>query len=418
MKFFLIVVFSVFSFTVDDIKQKIMIDKFFRGIVADNLAEDEKFVFEISCQHNTYSEMRLCIMEWIKLNPHKASELFVDKVRNIGGFNVSYTVYEYYLNPYVKRLIDKMTEAAEGNLKQETMRELSSLLFDTDWKEGDYSFELLSNNNDSFSVEKFNFYNYYKLNKKAIYDEIAAINNVYSVLSGYKVEDILGIIKKCDDYYVFFSNYISTIKNLKIIDNYHLSKLNEVLLNMKRKLILKSIAIRIRMLEQKNCKELFSKILFRLEYLNKADLKFPDFIKEAQHLWSDIENTSRILDFINENKKISQRLNRYYSCLIDYIFFVLESKILKLKFHEKIEYDLLELRNYFNSIQSKLNIENLSSYEDKRIIAENLILKIEKNSKINRKIQYIVWDNLLPFDVYFKNNSIYFGIKIVEEKLF
>ncbi|MCX7641800.1 MAG: hypothetical protein N2Z20_04115 [Elusimicrobiales bacterium] len=418
MKFLFIFIFSAFSLTIDEIQQKIIQDKFFRGIVADNLAENKEFVVEISCQRGTYSDMRLCIMEWIKENPQKASELFANKIKDTGGFKISSTIYEDYLNPYVKQIIDKMTEAARGNLNQESMRELSSLLFDANLEKYDFTVET-SNSIEKMYNENFTSSNYYKINKKAISDEISAINNVYSILSGYKVKDILGIIKNCDEYYIYFSNYISTIKNVTMIDNYHLNKLNEILFNMKKKLILKSIVIRIRMEEQQNYKEVFSKVLSRLEYLNNVNLNFSDFIKEAHYLWSEIENLSRILNFISENEKIYQKLNRYYSCLIDYIFFILESKVLKLKFHKKVELDLLELKNYFNSISfNLLNTGSISVYENKRIVAINLILEIIKVSKINRKIQYILWESLLPFDIYFRNKKIYFGIKIAEEKLF
>ncbi|MGC9070468.1 MAG: hypothetical protein ACP5IO_04065 [Elusimicrobiales bacterium] len=413
------VVFAM-SFEKTDVCNKILIDKFFRGIVADNLAEEISIVEEAGCVSQTYSQMRSCLIFWIEKNPKKACDLFEQYVKKNNRFVIKATLYEYYLNPEFKKLIDKMKTAAKDDVSYEEVREISSLLFDANFaSEGGVVVGDISNSSKQSSGKEID---YYSVNHKALDDEVLMVKMAWEYLSKYKIKDLGDIIKKTDRYYLMFTNYASVLRNVKGVDEKNIKRLFSTISDLRRYLILKSLVVKLRLNENSFMKKTeFIEIYKSLEndtYLLSLSTKsYRDFVKDVFDLWGKIDEMSNLVSFVNERDEILSFFDFKYSCFMDYIFQFLAKQLLHLRFYSDVEKKINTIKDYF----SKEDFAN--SYFDKYATMRSEFRKISEKliyvSFSHRKIQYLFWDNLLPFDFYFrKENGYYFGIKVKEEGLF
>lgn len=414
------IAFLVFSLTQDEVYQKILTDKFFRGVVADNLGENKEFVIKIACQRDTYSQMRACIIEWIENNPQEASKMFNNEVETKGGFKISSIRYEYYLNPYVKDLIDKMEKAAKGYGGIETMRELSSFMFEANFNDYENVIENPENEKTEYNnTDMIYDTNYYKLNKRAILNEISVINTVANKLSGYNVNDLGGIINDCDKYLSQVSSYLLTIKNLSVITLEQFKKLTDVLTSIKKKLILKNLVIHLRLIEDKLDPDFVKNISKALLDLSRDKYSFSEFVKKASQIWKDMESNLNDIHFIAESRTLSYIIDLYYSCFFDYLIYLIHKYILPINFYRDIEKDVADLKKYFAYVNTDIikDPAKFLIYQEKYNKAMSIFEKNSKVSRFHRFIQYIIWDNIIPYDIFFINNKRYFGIKLSQDIL-
>lgn len=412
--------FYTFSLTQDQIYQKILSDKFFRGIVADNLCEDKEFVSKISCVSPTYSEMRACVIRWIEENPEEASKIFKGRVEEQGGFKIQSVIYEYYLNPYVKDLIDKMEDAAKGYRQAEVMRELASYLFEANFN--DHKGVVETPNFDKNNEEGFqnNEIQYYKLNKKAFLDEVALINKVAGVLSDYNVKDLKGIVKSSDEYISKAMAYLLTLKNLTMITPQEFRKLTDTLANIKKRLILKAIIIHLRMVERDINRELTEeKVLNGIINLAYSNYELSDFVEKSSQIWREIEQIYTAGRFLSESRALAKRIRLYYSCFLDYLISLIHRYLIPVSFYKTLDDELERLKIYFSNIEANTLSDSPRFLEYKNNY-NKLLRTYEKNSqtgRFHRIVQYIIWDNLIPFDIFFTADKRYFGLKLSYEIL-
>ena len=401
-----------FSLNQDEVYHKILTDKFFRGIVADNLCENREFIARISCYANTYSQMRSCVMRWIEENPLEASKMFRKELDAKGEFKVSFLRYEYYLNPYVKDLIDKMEEAARSNISVERIRDLSSYLFDANF----ISYKKISNASKDMPREREDLMDqnlhYLRINRKAVSDEISAINNAASILSNYNVEDLYGLIKNSDEYMAKAMPYILTVKNLKMITPQEFDKFVETLYSVKKRLILKGLVIQLRMVENELSGEQRKVFLDGILSLAYGNYEFSDFLSRASRIWKDMETYYNTLLIISTTKEISNKLSLSYSCLLDYLIYLIHKYFLNVRFYNQIEEKILKVKNYLSTLdiskKDEIHREIYSMLGD--INEKNL-----RVSRFHRFIQYLIWDNIIPFDVFSISGKRFVGIKVQYE---
>lgn len=418
MIFLIVVLLSYINSTeADDIYSRVLTDKFFRGIVADNLAEDTSFVSEIGCVRNTYSEMRVCIIDWIEKNPKKASKLFSKKIKAEGGFKINSVLYEYYINPVFKEIIDKMQDAAQKDMSIESMRSISSFLFDFNSEYSNLNVFLPHEENLSYG-SKQDLSSYFRINQELLRDEVSKIDSIFYSLSNYKVKDLKDIIKKADEYHKSFSEYFSVIKNVKLLDKDNVERMFKKLEYMKKMIILKVLVIRLRVAESeiKNPDDkIFSKVVKDIVDLSESDLSLNSFVGRATKIWHEIDNVSKVFNFIRRNREVSLMLDFRYSCFLDFLFNFLDSYIVKGSY-EKYRKEIVELRNYFLNVS--VGESDLTNYLYNYDRSMNIINLNFKNSKKNRLIQFIIWDGFLPYDIYWLDKKKYFGFKVIEEGLF
>ncbi len=406
------------TFGKDDVCNKMLRDKFFRGIVADNLAQDISVIKETECPSNTYSELRSCLILWIENNLDKACSLFKKHVESSGGFVVNTTIYEYYINPRFKEFIDKMEDAAKGSMSSEEMRKLSSLLFDANYGNEENIGVEINERRAEVSDSKID---YYSLNRKALSDEIRTINAVWEHLSNYRVRDLGGIIRKTDDYYFRFTNYASVLRNLKGVDDKNLEKIISAVMETRRYLILKSILVKLRLNEdnfmaRSEFSGIYNTIESEIYNLSLSTKTYGDFVREVFELWKKIDEMVAVISFLNKREEIINFSGFRYSCLMDYLFQLIGKNLLNLKFYRDMQSRIDELKNFFSKkIHTDLISDKYTSMYDsyKKLSQQFLII-----STNHRRSQYLFWDNLLPFDLYFHKERLYFGIKIKEENLF
>ncbi len=418
---FLYLFFAALGFceSFEDVYNRIITDKFFRGVVADNIIENDKYKDVVEGNFYTYSELRARVMIWIEEDPKEAAKRFLEIVDKKGEYGVRYQIYDYKINPKLKELIDKMEFASKNDIKDEKIRDYASLLFEG-FKENDSQGVEINKSSKKQDYSKTLSYNYVNINADNLYKEAERVNKAYDYLKNIKIEDIGGIIEKTDAKYKEFLEHVSVLKGSKRISLEQGERLKKVLDEVLRFLTLKALLVKY-----SNIKDLayipkykvsIAKIKSDLEsyYLLKSD----NFNRDFFNLYSFMDNLERESVFINKVKEIKTALSYdIYSCFLDYLvkslspIFFPDSKYSDYKKKKK------ELCEYFSKFYENLiNSHNETDYyedaEEKIKDALEIVDLENRAGYKNRKLQFLFCDNLLPWDLYWDKNGKYFGLKI------
>ena len=402
---------NLFSQSESEIYNRILTDKFFRGVVADNIIENKKYEDMVSGQFYTYSQLRAAVMDWIEKNPKEAAKRFSDILSNKGGYSVSFNVYDYKLNPKLKNLIDKMEDASKKNISDENIRAYASILFDGYKENPDYQLDIKPYKNGLTGQQMK--YDYVNLNLEKLYDEVERIDNAYDYLKKFDVKDMEGIIKMSDLKYLEFSKYAISLKGNKRINYEQGEKIKSLLRDVSVMLSLRALLIKYRGIEF-NSFVRYSKVIKNFEagikklFLNNDENFSGNFLK----IYSKITELEKEISFLNELQNIyNSLLEKSYSCFLDYIIRKLDysNKYFKIKQRKK------ELASYFSKILSH-NLNEIDSGDaeimDEKIKESMEIISLENNIKArHRKIQFLFLDNLFPWDLGVDGKKLYFKIK-------
>lgn len=412
--FFLIISFLFANDREDEIYNKIITDKFFRGIVADNIIENKDYASVVNGEFYTYSQLRTAVMEWIEKNPREASKRFSDIVSKKGSYSINYLVYEYKINPRLQTLIDKMSVAAKSTVKEETAREYSSMLFDG-VVENVFNQPLKMSDNNNHSNSPDISYSYLEVNLNNMNREIERINSAYNYLKDFDVKDLEDIIESCDRKYIEFLGYVSSIKGNKKISGTGWERIKNIFNEMKYLLVLRSLVIKYRMVEgisyDKNLKEYLLKQI-KPEITSLYALRKENIYKDFLRIYNVLNEIEKKAVFMERIKEISEvLLEDRYSCIFDYIA---KNLLLKSNAYEMIKNKRKELGNFFLLLYKK--IENNENYNEDDVIkkmeeAYKAIRIYNEISLNHRKIQYLFLDNIIFWDLYYYNKKIYFDIK-------
>lgn len=416
---FLYTCFAALGFceSFDDVYNRIITDKFFRGVVADNIIENDKYKDVVVGNFYTYSELRAYVMNWIEEDPKEAAKRFLEIVDKKGEYGVKYQIYDYKINPKLKELIDKMEFAAKKDMKEEKARDYASLLFEG-FKEKESEGVEINKSYKKQDYSKTLSYNYVNINADNLYKESERLNKAYDYLKNIKVEDIDGIIEKTDEKYKEFLKYLSVLKGNKRITFEQGEKLKKILDEVSRFLSLKALSAKYSNI--KNLSDIpkfkisMEKIKSDLEsyYLLNSD----NFNRDFLNLYSFMDNLERESVFINKIKEIKTALSYdVYSCFLDYLvksaspIYFPGSKYSDYKKKKK------ELYEYFSKFYENLSSNNESYYEDADEKIKEALKIIDLENRVsykNRKLQFLFLDNFLPWDLYWDKNRKYFGLKI------
>lgn len=418
--------------TTDEIYNKILTDKFFRGIVADNLIENKKYadIGEIK-EFETYSELRGYVISLVEKNPKKAAELFSRVVKETGGYKIVSENYEYEINPVFKSLIDQMKRASSDNsIGDESRRVLSSTLFEGVWKRPEGELSITSNNNEKNHYRVTPEYNSLNINVNKLLSEKRNIDNIWNYLNEYSVKDINDILKNTQSAYLKFSKYVSGISGMKKINIEQSESLISIINEVSKYLKLKVLVIRYRELEEKmlglksnRLKNSLSDLYNRMIALSSKNNN-TEFDKEFMSLFSDMDIIASQTAFLKSLYDLKNNLEEYTpSCFYDWLvykinYYVHPTRKFSVMMNQKkdillllnkiiLEYE----KNGFTYIYDNLLITEKKSLDD----ASRLIEDINEIKNKNRKIQYYFFDNLIPYDIYIKNGKRYFGLKYAEE---
>ncbi|MBP7796521.1 MAG: hypothetical protein KA059_07095 [Elusimicrobiales bacterium] len=418
--------------TTDEIYNKILTDKFFRGIVADNLIENKKYadIGEIK-EFETYSELRGYVISLVEKNPKKAAELFSGVVKETGGYKIVSENYEYEINPVFKLLIDQMKRASSDNsIGDESRRVLSSTLFEGVWKKPDGDLSITSNNTEINDYRVTPEYNSLDLNVNKLLSEKRNIDSIWNYLNEYSVRDINDILKNTQSAYLKFSKYVSSISGMKKINPEQSKSLISIINEVSKYLKLKVLVIRYRELEERimalksiRLKNSLSDLYNRMIDLSSKN-NSTEFDREFMSLFSDMDTIASETTVLNNVYDLKNNLERYYpSCFYDWLvykinYYIYPSKKFLVMMSQKKDILLLlnkiisgYEKNGFDHINSNLLITEKKSLDD----AFKLIEDMNEIKNKNRKIQYYFFDNLIPYDIYTKNGKRYFGLKYAEE---
>jgi hypothetical protein len=418
--------------TTDEIYNKILTDKFFRGIVADNLIENKKYadIGEIK-EFETYSELRGYVISLVEKNPKKAAELFSGVVKETGGYKIVSENYEYEINPVFKSLIDQMKRASSDNsIGDESRRVLSSTLFEGVWKKPDGDLSITSNNTEINDYRVTPEYNSLDINVNKLLSEKRNIDSIWNYLNEYSVRDINDILKNTQSAYLEFSKYVSSISGMKKINPEQSKSLIFIINEVSKYLKLKVLVIRYRELEERimalksiRLKNSLSDLYNRMIDLSSKN-NSTEFDREFMSLFSDMDTIASETTVLNNVYDLKNNLERYYpSCFYDWLvykinYYIYPSKKFLVMMSQKKDILLLlnkiisgYEKNGFDHINSNLLITEKKSLDD----AFKLIEDMNEIKNKNRKIQYYFFDNLIPYDIYTKNGKRYFGLKYAEE---
>lgn len=423
--FFLLLLNLLYCADVDDTYNKIMTDKFFRGIVADNIIEQKKYYDLIDGNFSSYASLKEQLILWIEKNPKKAAELFNNIVNETGYYTVLNIIYEYKINPKFKEFIDKMESAGKDNsLSDEKRRVFSSFIFDAN-----------SDNNDSIAIDfdslksdkKSIIYNYMNVNIPKLLSEVKAIDGVNSYLSQYRVDDLNNIISIADLKYKKFSEFIASIKGLAKITENQSKMLLQQIADVKKFLLLKFIVIKYRNLnkiidlaDEKRFVDFSSSMENKISKLSKEyfDLKY--FNKIFLEYYSSIEEVEKEAIFIANLKEIRTKVaKRYFSCLYDFIVHIIHLYIYPVKNYLKLANDIKESSNKIDEFLKKyktsydsITDNDINEVEKYISIAKDCIKKIDDIKSTNRKIQYLFFDNIIPYEINYDFKQLTFEMKL------
>ncbi|HOJ85680.1 MAG TPA: hypothetical protein PK103_05595 [Elusimicrobiales bacterium] len=418
---FLYLFFAALGFceSFEDVYNRIITDKFFRGVVADNIIENDKYKDVVEGNFYTYSELRARVMNWIEEDPKEAAKRFLEIVDKKGEYGVRYQIYDYKINPKLKELIDKMEFASKNDIKDEKIRDYASLLFEG-FKENDSQGVEIKKSSKKQDYSKTLSYNYVNINADNLYKEAERVNKAYDYLKNIKIEDIGGIIEKTDWKHKEFLEYVSVLKGSRRISLEQGERLKKILDEVSRFLSLKALLVKY-----SNIKDLsdipkykvsIAKIKSDLEsyYLLKSD----NFNRDFLNLYSFMDNIERESVFINKIKEIKTALSYdIYSCFLDYLVKSLSSIFSPGSKYSDYKKKKKKLYEYFSKFYENLvNSHNETNYyedAEEKIKEALKIVELENGAGYkNRKLQFLFCDNLLPWDLYWDKKGKYFGLKI------
>ncbi len=410
MIFFILFIFLnlCFSQGKEEVYNRILTDKFFRGVVADNIIESKKYDDIISGSFATYSELRYEILKWVEENPGKAAERFIEISKEKGGYTVSFKLYDYVINPKFKELIDKMEYAAkDSSFDIEKARSYSSYLFDAIYKT-DLNIKEGAGLNLENSSPKNITYDYLKLNSSRLSDEVEKINKVYEYLKEFNIDDINGIVFQSDIKFKEFYSYVMSLKGNKGVTSLQAEKLISLFKDISKLLYIRAVIVRFRLIEKSiiengldfNLESIKSKIIMLYQEDEGFNENFMSIFSTLDRLEDEVLITSRI----NSLKRRIQNID--FSCFFDYISYIIATKFLKMKKYDELYNKKIDINFDFTKDEDIKNFEKeFENYIE-------ILKKRERIAKTNRFIQYIFWDNFLPFDIFYHKNSKYFGLKL------
>jgi len=413
MKFLLFISLFANSMSVDEIYNRILTDKFFRGGVADNIIENKKHLDVVSGQFYTYSELRYAVIRWIEENPKEASKRFSEILLDKGEYNVEFKVYEYKINPRFKELIDRMSDAANKDIMSDEERRIfSSIMFEGKTNSNRYYVDLQEESSKDFENSSIS-YNYVDLNVDVFSKVSKEVDFVYNYLKNFDIKDIGDIIKRCDSKYIEFQENVSLVKGNRRISPSEGERLERVFSELKNLLILRFLVVKYRNLQSQK-PVLYQKYERILNYIEKEIENLSrraDNYEGFKELYTVIKEVDTEFKFFKNIENIYKKLDdETYSCFLDYI-------IRKIDFtskYKKIHNKKVELISYF----SKILYANFKEFNDEKIIhlsnkikeAEEIIDLENKIKLKHRKIQFIFFDNILCWELIY-NPGLKFAIK-------
>ncbi|MEF3280632.1 MAG: hypothetical protein K6357_06675 [Elusimicrobiota bacterium] len=432
MIFLLFFLISLFSQTSEDIYNRILTDKFFRGIVADNIIEQKKYEGIVTNNFDTYAQLREYVILWIEKNPKKAAELFSEIIKETGEYSVKTMRYEYRIHPKFKELIDKMEFASkEEGLNEESKRFLSSLMFEGEKGDREYSPIDLSHLSDK-SSEKDIVYNYMNINSEKFIEEIRKIDIINEELKKYEVDDLYDIILLSKKKYRDFSVFVSSIKGNKKITEEQAKKLKEKFYEVSKYLALKALVIKYRMAEKIVNKISLNLKIIDLLHIAAGEIEKLTFLQTTNKdfnrlfflIYKSIDNIEKESTFIENILEISRFMGRRdFSCFYDFLVHILHKYIYKTNEYNKILLKMSEFNKTLNEFVIKY-LKDPQNIKDEDIVTIESQIKeskiiMEKVSEIksrNRKVQYLFLDNFIPYTLRLEAKKIKFGLKYFEVK--
>lgn len=423
--FFLVLLNLLYCIDIDDTYNKIITDKFFRGIVADNIIEQKKYYDLVDGNFSSYASLREQLILWIEKNPKKAAELFNNIVNERGYYTLSSLRYEYKINPKFKEFIDKMeVSGKDNNISDEKRRIFSSFIFDAN---SDNSESIAIDFDSLKSNKKSVVYNHMNINIPKLFEEVKAIDGVNSYLSGYRVDDLNNIISITDLKYKKFSEFIASIKGLSKITETQSKILLERITDIKKFLLLKLIVIKYRNLnkiidlaDEKRFTDFSLLMEKKIAQLSQGCFDFRDFNKIFLEYYDSIEEIEKEAIFIANLKEIRSKVaRRYFSCIYDFIVHIIHLYMYPVKNYSKLISDIKEssykidefLVKYKTSYDSITN-DDINEVEKYISLAKNCIRLIDDIKFTNRKIQYLFFDNIIPYEIGYNSKKLIFELKV------
>jgi len=408
MKFLLLLSFFIWGMSEDEVYNKILTDKFFRGIVADNIIENKKYLDVVNGDFYTYSQLRYAVMLWIEENPHEAAKRFSEIVSSKGSYDIQFKVYEYRINPKFKELIDKLEEAAKrDDMSIEERRIFSSLIFEGAARSQGYTVNIdNAKNSNSYQTFKDRIlnYNYVNLNNNLLKEVLNDVDFIYKYLKVFNVKDIAEIIKRCDEKYLEFQKLVSSIKGLEKISEKDGEKLKELFSEIKNLLVLKFLVIKYRNIENKKniVDKRYDEILNSIEKELEKLSNDTNVLAKFEKIYNVMNQIDLEFDFFNRiNYYLKELENKKYSCFLDYLIRKTDFTSKYKKINEKKKEIILYLSTFSKTNPSNMNDLEISIFQEKIKEAQSIIDFENSVMLKHRKIQFIFFDNILPFEFFY-----------------
>ncbi len=446
--------------SLDEIKNKILINLFFRGEVADGFI-DAKLYEEIlgDVSGKAYSQVREALIIWIYNNPDKAAEMYFKIYgRKLDGKpkKIKYNSLKGKLNSHFVQLVENLNASAQNfSLDDESLTMAGKRLFEGLLIKSDYanvdlpSFRPLQ---EDGAQEEFDFADF-KLNQALLDKEIKNItlwvsalkNNVEKRIyqekkpEGYDSDRIRAVYINTFRLYKKFIVRVSSLKGRKNITAEESLKLEKERLFLRKNLTALQLLMEYGRLNSQT--KIFSKeypdftflgfdtekalkeILKSLDEIEKRDMGLKELNLRALQAYSLVENSTlknNVYLWLLAFKKSGDAIE--FSCVSDFLVFKYLKTLTPLpkyvafknqlqKDSDKIEELLLKLKKSEEDEIFALMFQDEKNGNGSDII--NMLKKMSESSRAisdfsaaNKRVQKLLFDTVFnPFKIYMNEDG-------------
>lgn len=426
---------------ISDIESKISKDLFFRGEVADYIIENNLVAKITSKKFSSYSQAREFLILWISANPKAAAKFYALGKANdpiVFKGEISYVVTKGGLTERFKKLVETLQQAASNSsLTQEQKRLACARIF-----EGfiDYGDRYIDTYSDGRAIKK-----------------LEVSDRDYSDISAFKVNlhSLFENEKRIRNLLPSFSKFVSISKDKRIKDAFYLFKSNLEALSIEtaavggRKNLTAQQAEKIKRVLFSAKRSSFSFLfLYKAWNLKEIASFLPDSsLKEKLLFWAKrLEVNFSIFQNPALTDSQANDLAKFLSAQADFAWQQAQVYILCQSIEEKIKksvfsgyYDMIfyQLMSFFypENEYRKIVLEIKESYKDIAVFKDkNLSLKLkeedfqtnflkdlnemiskkEKISAISLKMQFLLFEFFLPFDLKLEPGKMSISLNLVK----
>ncbi len=442
------------NLSLNEIKNKILTDLFFRGKVADGFIDANLYEKIPGAKGKAYAEIREALILWIGDNPDEAAEIFFDSygIKVVSGtVKIKYSNLKRRLNPHFLQLIKNLSASAKNfSLDDESLTMAGRRLFEGLIARPDYAnvdMPSFMPREEGGLRDEFDFADF-KLNHAQLEQEtknmtlwVSSLKNniekkIYQAKksAGYDNKRIRALYVKTFKLYKTFIVRTSCLKGRENITAKESSGLEKERFLLRKSLTVLQLLMEYGKLNLQrkifnekhpnfaflayDSEQTLGKILEFLNKIERGDVKIRELNSGAYEIYARVENSILKNNFylwLIAFKKSADSIK--FSCAYDFLMFTHLKTIKPLpdyvalrnqlqKDSDKIEELLFKIKNgkenemFALMAQNKARGNNAGIMDTLKKMKESF-KKSAEFSAANKKVQRIFWDGIFnPFKIY------------------